>query len=126
MLNRRLFACRKAGLQFPRNRGRDLTLNREYISKIAVISLPPKLPIRGDINQLGIDAHPVAGSLHASFHHTRNTKLVADLAQVARDSAFVLHRRGAADHFKIGDLGQTSQNLILDSVSKVGVGLFFA
>src|SRR5947207_629835 len=104
-LNSSLFACRKAGLQLLGNRSCDLTLNREYIGDIAVITLSPKPSIGGDIDQLSVDAHPIARSLDGSFHHTRNTELLADLAQVARDSAFVLHYRGAADHFQIGQAG---------------------
>src|SRR5205823_5326206 len=77
--NRSLFACRKAGLQLAGNRGRNFTLNREYVRKVAVVRLPPECPVGGHIDQLGVDAHPIARSLNASLHHTRNTELVADL-----------------------------------------------
>ena len=72
-------ACNWSG-----NRGRDLALNREYISKVAVISLSPERPIGGHIDQLSVDAHPIARSLDGSFHDTRNTELLADLAQIPR------------------------------------------
>src|SRR5262245_13144095 len=45
LLNRSFFARGKAGLQLAGNRSRDLSLNREYISKVAVISLPPEPPV---------------------------------------------------------------------------------
>src|ERR1700758_1678752 len=38
LLNRSLFTCRKPGLQLAGDRGRNFTLNREYISKVALIS----------------------------------------------------------------------------------------
>src|SRR5207248_5018220 len=72
LLNSSLFAWRKTGLQLVGNRGRDLTLNRKYISNVAVVTLPPEPAICGHINQLGVDAHPIARSLHGSFHHARN------------------------------------------------------
>ena len=36
-----LFICRELGVKLLGNRLRDLTLNGEYVRKIAVISLPP-------------------------------------------------------------------------------------
>src|SRR5438270_503397 len=69
LLNRSFFAGRKRGLQLVGNRGRDLTLNREYISNLAVVSLRPKRSIGRYIDQLGVDAHSITRSLDATFHY---------------------------------------------------------
>ena len=54
-----------------------------------------------------------------------HAELLADLAQIARRAAFVLHHARAADHFQIGNLGQMGQDLVLDALGEEGV-LFFA
>src|SRR6266700_4178759 len=48
-------------------------------------------------------------------------ELVGDLAQIARDSAFVMHHRGAADYFQVRDLGQVGQDFILHPVCEISV-----
>ena len=40
-------------------------------------------------------------------------------------SALVLHHRGAADHFQVGDFRKVSQNLVLHAIGEKGVGFFF-
>src|SRR3954466_15063060 len=103
--NSSLFAWRKAGLQLLSNRHRDLALNGENIGNIAVISLAPERPIRRHIDQLGVDPHPITRSLDTTFHYTANSQLMADLVQIPRGSALVLHHGGAVDHFQIGQAG---------------------
>jgi hypothetical protein len=44
--------------------------------------------------------------LNTSFHRIRYPEFVADLAQIARNAALVLHHRGAVDYLQIGDPGQ--------------------
>ncbi|HEV8184839.1 MAG TPA: hypothetical protein VGP40_02710, partial [Chthoniobacterales bacterium] len=56
----------------------------------------------------------------------RHPKLLADLAQVAFDTALVVHDRTAADHFQIRDPGQVRQNFVLNAVGKEGIFLVFA
>src|SRR5947207_269898 len=46
---------------------------------------------------------------------------MADLAQISRGSAFVLHHRGAADHLQIGDAGQAGENFILYAIGEIRV-----
>src|SRR6266542_5681823 len=93
------FALRKLRLSLIGNRLCDLTLNREYIREIAIVSFSPEMPVSARINQLRVDAHAIANALYASFHHMCHAELLADLVQIPRHSALVLHRRGAADHF---------------------------
>src|SRR4030095_1538684 len=103
------------------NRSRDLTLNRKYISNVAVVSLPPERPIRGHIDQLSVDAHAITRSLDTTFHYTRNTELMANLGQIARGAAFVLHHGGAVDHLQISEAGQAGENFILHAVGEIYV-----
>src|SRR5207249_9105480 len=44
-----------------------------------------------------------------------------DLAQIACDSAFVLHHRCAADDFEVGNLSKVGKNFILYTISEIGV-----
>src|SRR5207244_4566438 len=51
----------------------------------------------------------------------RNAELLGDLAQIARDSALVLHHRCAADDFEVGNLSKVGKNLILYTISEISV-----
>src|SRR6266700_7503176 len=61
-----LFTRRKFRLQLIGNRLCDLALNGEHVRKIAVIGLSPYVSVRSCIDQLRVDAHPIAGALNAS------------------------------------------------------------
>src|SRR5207247_610624 len=126
LLDRILFAWRKLRLQLTSNRGRDLTLNREYIGKLAVISLRPELLVGSGIDPLRIHTQATGSTLHASFHDVRYSELLANFAQVALSAGLVLHCRCAADHFQVGDSGEIGQNFILDAICEVGVLFFLA
>src|SRR5206468_6990830 len=88
-----LFVWRKPRLQLIGNGLCDLTLNREYVRKIAVISLCPKLPVGACIGQLGIDPHAIASTLNASLQHMRHAKCHTNFAQVAWRAGLVLQCR---------------------------------
>jgi hypothetical protein len=49
-----------------------------------------------------------------------------DLAQITFGVGPVLHHRRPADDFELSNLGQTIENLVLDTVGKVGVVLIGA
>ena len=66
-------------------------------------------------------AGPARSKLDGSFHDTRDTKLVADLVEIARGSALVLHHRGAVDHLQISEISQAGENFILYAVGKIDV-----
>ena len=51
----------------------------------------------------------------------RHPELLADLTQIARHSALVLHHGCAPDHFQIGDPGQVRQNFVLHAIGEKGV-----
>ena len=73
------------------------------------------------IDQLRVYPHAIAHSLHAALHQVRDPELLRDFAQIARDSALVLHHGCAADHFQVGDLGEVSQNFVLHAIGEEGV-----
>src|SRR5262249_6046087 len=91
LLNRCFLSRGQLRLQLLGNSLRDLTLNREYIRKIAIISLSPYMTVGARINQPRVDAHAIAGALNASFHNVRDAELLGDLEQISRDSPLVLH-----------------------------------
>src|SRR6266496_5376047 len=66
------FTWREFRLKLVGNRLCDLTLNREHIRKIAIISLPPYLSVGARIDQLRVDAHAITRALNASFHRIRD------------------------------------------------------
>src|SRR4029077_15795563 len=77
------------------------------------------------IDQLRVDAHAIARALNASFYHIRDSQLLRDLAQIARDSALVLQNGSAADDFQVGDLRQVREDFVLYPISEIGI-LFVA
>ena len=81
--------------------------------------------IIGSFDQLHVYSHSITALLHAAFYDVGHTKLLCYLGQVF-GHAFVMLGRCARDHLEIGDLRSQGQNLVLDSVGKVGVGFFFA
>src|SRR4029077_8328697 len=93
-----LFIWREFCMKLTGNRHCDLALNCEHVRKIPVIALSPQLPVVARIDQVRVEAHAVAGTPHTSFQYIRNPEFVADLGEIALDTALVLHRRGAADH----------------------------
>jgi hypothetical protein len=78
------------------------------------------------IDQLRIHPDPVVRALHAALEHVRNPKRFADLAQIPFDPALIVHHRTAADHAQVRDLGQISENFVLDAIGKISVLLFIA
>ena len=54
------------------------------------------------------------------------SELLADFAQVARNSALVLHHASAADDLQVGDARKIGQDLVQHAISKVGVGFLLA
>ena len=55
-----------------------------------------------------------------------HAELLADFTQIARRAALVLHHARAADHFKLRDLCEVGQDLVLDALGEEGVRFFFA
>ena len=71
------------------------------------------------------DPHLLVRFLDAAFENVRHVELLRDLAQIGR-RAFVSLRRGARNHFEVGDLGEAREDFILDAFGKIGVRFIFA
>jgi hypothetical protein len=78
------------------------------------------------INQPCVNTDAVARALDTAFHDVGDAKLPADLGQIARDSAPVMFRRGAADYLQVRDLGEVGQDFVLHAVCEVSVLLIVA
>src|SRR4029077_8714251 len=62
----------------------------------------------------------------SSLQHMSHTQGIGDLAQIAFAVRPILHHRGTADHLELNDLGQVVEDLVLDTVRKVGAVLIGA
>src|SRR4029077_17536955 len=71
-----LLRRRELGLQLVGYRFGDLTLNREDIGEVAVVSLRPEMRIVAGIDQLRVHPHATAHALHAAFHQMRDPELL--------------------------------------------------
>ena len=54
----------------------------------------------------------------------RHAERFGDLADIALDTSFVLHDRGAANDFQVRHLRQIGENFILHAIGKKGILLF--
>jgi len=59
-----------------------------------------------------------------SFDDIADTELLRNFFEVAGNASLILHHRGAADYLQIFDLGQTREQLFLNSIGKEGVRFF--
>ena len=63
----RLFGLAQRDFQRTDDLLRDVVLDLEDVSQIAVVSFGPEMPAARTVNQLGGDANPVAGLSDAAF-----------------------------------------------------------
>jgi hypothetical protein len=69
---------------------RDLALNSEDVSQVAVVGLRPEMRVGPPVDQLRAHPHFASYALDTPFEQIRDAKLPADLSQVARHAALVL------------------------------------
>src|SRR3982751_3769130 len=62
-----LLVRKNFGLQLISDGFGDFTLNGEHISKVAIVSLRPKMCVGSRVDQLRVYPDPVRGALHAAF-----------------------------------------------------------
>ena len=113
-------ARRKIGPQRPNDTFGQLGLDREEVGQFAIECLRPDVVVGPRVDELGIDPDAVAGASHRAFEDMGDTERFADLAQVARASAILLHR-GATDDFQVGDSGQARKNVVVHAFGKESV-----
>ena len=104
----------------------NLALDSKNVREVAVIGLTPQVRVVAGIDQLRIDSHMIRNALHAPFQNIGDTKFLGDLAKIARCRILVLHHACAANYLQITYLGEIGKDFVLDTVGKVGIGLFLA
>src|SRR5438552_1840820 len=97
----------------------DLTLDCEDVVQVAIVLFRPDMGVGASVDQLRIDMKPAAGLACATLQHVRYAKRVSDLAGIL--FATILHNTRAADHLEIGNFRQLGQNVVLETIGKIGV-----
>src|SRR6202162_4934724 len=118
LLDGGLLTRRKFGLELIRDRFCDLALNGEHVVEWTIVNLRPHMRVGAGIDQLRVHAHFAGGTLDTAFEQVRDAELLSNLAQIACNTAFVLHYRRAADDLQVCDLGQVGQDFILHAVGE--------
>src|SRR6266568_3764339 len=122
-LNRQSLRCRDPGAQSFGDFLRDLALDGEQIVYIAIVLLGPYVGVSACVDQLRVQTKMRAGSADAAFQNMRYSQIISNLTDIS--FATVLHHAGPADDFKIGDLRQLGQNVVLHTIGKGGVLFLF-
>src|SRR6202011_3910105 len=105
---------------------RNLALNLEDISDIAIVMLRPQVGIGARSNQLRADAKTVRHALDAAFEYISNAELAGYLGKFSRGIISILHHACSADHFNPGDFREVGQDFVLDSIREKRIRLVVA
>ena len=116
-------------LLFRRNLGAELTgdglrnlrLDREDVREAAIVALRPEVRVGAGVDQLRVNPYAIARALDAAFEQTGDAKLLADLTRVPGAAGFVEIRRGAADHFQVGNFREIRKDLVLDAGCEIRI-----
>ena len=122
-----MFAVRRArrgelNLQGIRNRLRDIILDGENVSHLAVIPFRPEMRLIGYLNELSGDPNAIARSPDAAFENRSYSEPLTDGAQIL----FLAAKgkcRCASDHPQLRNLGKSVDNLFGQAVAEVLVFL---
>src|SRR6516165_2358856 len=97
---------------------RDVVLDRENISQIAVVSIGPKMPATRRIDELRVDPHAIASAADRAFEYRLHAQLLADGANIDR-APLVGKARVACDHPEAGNLGQVGDDVFAYTVREI-------
>ena len=97
-------------------------MQTEEVSDLTIKGVRPDVRVRASVDQLRVDPDPVTDAAHRPLEHMSNAKSGSDLAQIAGTTA-ILPNGGATDHFQVGHLGQVRQNVVLNAIGEIRVGL---
>jgi hypothetical protein len=112
------FSADQLNVERSRDAACNLVLQREEIPRVAIEPLGPQMRIGCGVNQLGVDADPVARPPDASFHHITHTQLAADLLCV--DRVVPVGERGIArDHEHIRKSREIGCQILGDPVGEI-------
>ena len=114
----------KRRLQRAGDRCGDLALDGEDVGggELAVVALRPEVGVGARVDELHVDAHAVARSLHAAFEDLRDAELIGDRLHRQLRVAELLDG-GARDHPERADLRELGEDVVVDAVDEVGVVL---
>src|SRR4029077_14697229 len=79
----------------------------------------PEMGIGLCVNQLHIDPHLIGRFLHATFKNVLYAKLLGDLTKIL-GLALILLCGSARNYFQTRDASQPRQDLLVDTVCKIG------
>ena len=119
-LDRSFFIGRKSGLELRSDFLRKLAFQEKQISLVLIVTLRPNLRVSAGIYQPGVESNPVTGLLRASFQHVRDTQRPANFSRVF-SHATITGNTGTTDYFKIGNLAEIGNNVVLNAIQKVTV-----
>ena len=98
----------------------DLLLDREHVLDGSVVPLRPEMGAGRGIDELGGDAHAVAGAADAALDHVAGAERAADLAHV-RALAAEGERGVAGDHHEVAEARELRDDVLGDAVAEVGL-----
>jgi hypothetical protein len=96
----------------------DLVLCGEDVVQLAVEAVGPQMAAALGVDQLGGDAHAVAGLADRAFQHEAHAELAADLLHLHRP-ALVGEGGIARDHEQRLDLGEIGDQVLGDAVAEI-------
>src|SRR5438477_2580504 len=120
------FRRAERGAQLTRDFLGQLALKTEGISQWPVVTFSPEMMIVARVDQLHAHDHAVLTPAHTAFEHVHDSEGQRDLRQITFRGAAIRHYRGAADDLQVVDLGETSQDVVLNSIGEKGVLLVIA
>jgi hypothetical protein len=77
-----LFLAGELRSQRLRDSSGDLTLYPKDVRQLPIVDLGPQVGIALRVNQLNIDPHLIAYSLHTAFKNVPHAKLLCDLGEI--------------------------------------------
>ena len=113
-----LLGGRQPDLERRHDLERDLVLDGEDVGELAVVAVGPEMPAGRRVDQLGGDAHPLAGAPHAALEHMADAQLPADHPEIDR-LALVGEARVAGDDQQARHLAQIGDDVLADAVGEV-------
>ena len=110
------------GLQRPRNRLCNVTLNGEYVfgGQLPVVGLRPQMLVGHGVDQLHVDTNLATGTLYSAFQNGGYTELFCQFRYAQAGVSELFHRCPGYD-LQIPQLGQQRQQVIMHSVDKKNV-----
>ena len=96
----------------------DLVLDREDVVEVAVEAFSPQVAAVLAVDQLGVDAHAIAGLAHASLQDRAHAEVLAHLRDVGR-LALVGEGGVAGDDEQARNLGQIGDDVLGDAVGEI-------